>query len=263
MRQQRAPTPSRDLTGQKFGKLTVVSWAEASHKVGQHYRWKCKCDCGNTIETRSNSLRRGRTKSCGCINGTYDFNNKLKQHKFTSELDKLKFRLLQKVIKTDSCWLWDCNKHAHHPNGYGHLKFNRTTINAHRASWLVHKGPIPDGMIVCHNCPGGDNPSCINPDHLFLGTPMDNTIDMVNKGRQQFHARLKYHSDSEIVKQIRKLWAEGVIIDDISSRLNIPKTSLTNVLKREGLRRQIQTKGKARHSKPDLSEYSGRNTHEF
>lgn len=55
----------------------------------------------------------------------------------------------------------------------------RKTIDAHRASWIVHHGPIPDGMFVCHHC---DNKPCVRPDHLFLGTNQDNVDDAVAKG---------------------------------------------------------------------------------
>jgi len=70
------------------------------------------------------------------------------------------------------------------PKGYGRFHFaadgKQLAEGAHRVSYRIHKGPIPDGMLVCHHC---DNPPCINPDHLFLGTPKQNTDDMVKKGR--------------------------------------------------------------------------------
>jgi hypothetical protein len=66
------------------------------------------------------------------------------------------------------------------PKGYGSLGFLGTTRPAHRVSYMVHVGPIPDGLHVLHRC---DTPACINPDHLFLGTNTDNVRDKVSKGR--------------------------------------------------------------------------------
>ena len=88
-------------------------------------------------------------------------------------------RFMEKVSKQDNgCWLWTASKLK---SGYGMfgMDSNRPTL-AHRASWIVFCGDIPEGMNVCHKC---DNPSCVNPEHLFLGTQYDNLHDMINKGR--------------------------------------------------------------------------------
>jgi HNH endonuclease len=66
------------------------------------------------------------------------------------------------------------------PNGYGRFRVNGILDYAHRYSWKIYKGSIPQGMNVLHHC---DNPSCVNPDHLFLGTQSENLHDMVAKGR--------------------------------------------------------------------------------
>ena len=67
--------------------------------------------------------------------------------------------------------------------GYGKLKRERHICAAHRLSWEFNFGPIPDGMLILHRC---DNPPCVRPDHLLLGTAADNTADMISKGRQKF-----------------------------------------------------------------------------
>lgn len=87
-------------------------------------------------------------------------------------------RFWRHVEKTDGCWLWVGGRAN---GGYGRFgALPDRIVYAHRFSYELHKGPIPDGMFVCHSC---DNPSCVRPDHLFAGHNVDNVRDMVAKGR--------------------------------------------------------------------------------
>lgn len=81
------------------------------------------------------------------------------------------------VIPFSGCWIW---MRSLYPCGYGIVSLNGKPRSAHRVSWEVHNGPIPDGLCVLHRC---DVKQCINPTHLFLGTKKDNTADMHEKGR--------------------------------------------------------------------------------
>ena len=89
----------------------------------------------------------------------------------------LEQRFLEKIEKTDNCWNWLAYLNEW---GYGVFSENRKTILAHRFSWKFYKGEIPKGLEVCHRC---DNPKCVNPDHLWLGTHIENVEDTVRKGR--------------------------------------------------------------------------------
>jgi len=114
---------------------------------------------------------------------------------------KTKLELFQEKYIMDEntgCWNWIARKN---PKGYGQFHLGKTIYQAHRASWVLYKGEIPEGLWVLHIC---DNPSCVNPNHLFLGTNDDNMKDMARKGRSTRGERshtCKINED--IVKEIR------------------------------------------------------------
>jgi hypothetical protein len=105
-------------------------------------------------------------------------------------------------IDINDCWVW---KRSKNHKGYGLLTFKGKSILAHRLSYLTFVGEIPNNLHVLHTC---DNPTCVNPKHLFLGTNQDNMKDMVNKNRQ---ARGENAGNSKLlqkeVDEIRTLWS--------------------------------------------------------
>lgn len=127
----------------------------------------------------------------------------------------IKQRLEKFTVKSDSgCWIWVGSKTK---LGYGKLTVSNKTTLAHRASWACTYGEIPDGMCVLHKC---DNPKCINPKHLFLGTYFDNTRDMISKGRKspthcEFSGVAKVNADQ--VSKIR----ERLLMGDVQSQIGI------------------------------------------
>lgn len=119
-----------------------------------------------------------------------------------------------RVRKTSSCWLWIGGISG---NGYGKCPMGKRGESklAHRVSYELHIGHIPDGLLVCHKC---DNPPCVNPGHLFLGTQRDNLADMYDKGRQATpygrhgERNPKASMTREIADEIRKLyWVDRII----------------------------------------------------
>lgn len=97
-------------------------------------------------------------------------------------------RIENKLDKSSGCWLWT----GALSHGYGSITIKRESKLVHRVYWELINGDIPKGMCVCHHC---DNPPCVSPEHLFLGTPTDNNRDRDEKGRhyQATQTHCKYN----------------------------------------------------------------------
>jgi len=107
-------------------------------------------------------------------------------------------RFWSRVKKTDRCWLWTGNKN---PDGYGMFWLDGKAHGAHRVSWLFHYGEIPKHLFVLHHC---DNPACVRPCHLFLGTAGDNSRDSWAKGRGSVHRATSTRIQNQLDKQFCK-----------------------------------------------------------
>lgn len=155
------------MIGEKFGRLTVR--ASAPRHINGGIRWICDCVCGNFIEARDWDLRQKRVTSCKCA---FDAS-------FAKDADKV-FDFYVDHNGPNGCWLWTG---AIGGRGYGVVREGKLpkATSAHSRSWKRHCGPIPSGAVLCHKC---DVRNCVNPDHLFLGTQLDNVKDCIAKGRR-------------------------------------------------------------------------------
>lgn len=136
------------------------------------------------------------------------------------------------VGASEDCWEWQAAKRG---NGYGAIGVTRrSVVDAHRVSWELNRGPIPAGMCVCHTC---DNPSCVNPGHLFVGSRADNSADMARKGRarggRKYGSAHRWAKLTEgDVREIRFLAACGAKRKDIASRFCIGKATANQIISR-------------------------------
>ena len=177
----------------------------------------CACGCGATVKTRAGRFVTGH-------------HNRLKNGRPVAE------RFWENVAKTtpNECWLW---MGATNRLGYGSMhvgsKKNKAMHNepAHRISYELHYHSLPRGMEVCHTC---DNPRCVNPNHLFVGTHQDNVDDMVKKKRHTWGERNPQAKiTEEIVRQIRRLAADGELQKVIAARFGLTRTAVTLIVGRK------------------------------
>ena len=114
---------------------------------------------------------------------------------------KLEDRFWDNVLKSDGCWEWTAATNA---DGYGRIWADGEACGAHRVSWKLNSGDIPEGMHVLHSC---DNPKCVRPDHLFLGDQQANS-EMVAKGRSPNPKGSKHIRTKPLRKPIQVRFSE-------------------------------------------------------
>lgn len=141
-------------------------------------------------------------------------------------MNTVKQRFWSKVKKSRGCWNWTATL----TKGYGHLRIGRKMKYAHRISWELHNGPIADGLSVLHKC---DNTRCVNHKHLFLGTPNDNSKDMVLKGRgaRGITSGMSKLTEAEII-DIRSRPLYWGIRADLGKEFNVSAPLISDIINR-------------------------------
>lgn len=130
-------------------------------------------------------------------------------------------------IPESGCWLWTKSLRG---KGYGQFTYpNRKQDGAHRVAYRAYKGPIPDGMMVCHRC---DVPSCCNPDHLFLGDASVNALDAVKKGKwnpgRQGRPKLTVEQRAAIVT----MYHAGMFQQELAVHFGITQSRVSQIVRR-------------------------------
>ena len=136
-----------------------------------------------------------------------------------------RFWLLAARGGEDECWPWTgCATHGH-----GQVRWGGRTEYAHRVAWSLANGPIPDGEQVLHSC---DNPPCVNPRHLFLGSQLDNVADMMAKGRRadtRGSACPTAKLDERAVSEIRRALRGGATPEELALRHGVDEWTVRDV----------------------------------
>lgn len=131
-----------------------------------------------------------------------------------------------KIGALDDCWEWQAGDDG---SGYGRFHFQGKQQGAHRVSWMLWHGKIPNGMFVCHHC---DNPSCVNPRHLFLGTAADNSIDKMRKGRHK--SPWPCQLDSSQVIEIREIYTERKVTQEqLAQKYNVSTSIISRIMRNQ------------------------------
>lgn len=143
------------------------------------------------------------------------------------------------IAGPDECWIWTGNRHRN-PARYGGCKTygrfhvgKRVYVKSHRIAFTLEKGPIPDGMFVCHTC---DNPGCVNPAHLFAGTAKDNRRDQDSKlrhyrGESVNTAKLTAEKVMAIIRAFEERKGEDGIYSNLGREFGVSNNQIHNIVK--------------------------------
>lgn len=142
-----------------------------------------------------------------------------------------RFNTKWEPIPESGCWIWiGC---MFQRTGYGQFHYKHHPYRAHRVSYIIHKGQIPEGMLVLHKC---DVPCCVNPEHLYLGTHQDNANDMMRRGRNTPTVGEKHPNHrlkEKDIREIRKKYENGVNIMKLSNEYGVAFQHIYRIVTRE------------------------------
>lgn len=161
---------------------------------------------------------------------------------------KAQAKFLRYVLKIESgCWLWQAGKSS---TGYGRVYLDVRGESSHRIAYALFKSDVPKGLWVLHTC---DVPSCVNPDHLYLGTPKDNILDAMNRGRWRGGTYLHLHPERSVlngnkvprpkgekhgmaklrdqqVRDVRDLCATGIPMYKVAKQFNVTQSAIWRIV---------------------------------
>jgi len=191
--------------------------------------------CSKWCSTKATAIGRvlvGKCQLCGtaCVGATVVFCAACRHGDVLRVHEERRFWSKVRRGNAEECWEWvggSWNK-----NGYGlfHTSEPRKMVTAHRFSWKLSNGDAGD-RLVCHHC---DNPKCVNPAHLFLGTQQDNMADKCRKGRQARGERSGHVRLTEaVVMDIRARRAAGAVMREIAEALGLSISTVTKVANRQ------------------------------
>ena len=213
--------PIINMAGFKSHRWTVLS--EASKPVGASQTgrfWNCVCECGTQRVVYGETIRSGSSKSCGCLKAEKSA-IAMKEMRLRQS-GSLQDRFFSRFVKLENgCWQWRSHTDK---DGYGILPGANKNTRSHRLSYEIHIGEIPEGLIVCHHC---DNPGCVNPDHLFVGTPKDNAHDALQKGRHYIGE--KNGRSKLTAKNVKEILNSNMNGQQLAEKFGVTRSTINNV----------------------------------